>query len=347
VVQDLGADMRGDKKVDVFSSGAIREQELWSCTTCNACVDACPVFINPLDFIIEFRRTLVADGKLDKMKRTFLENIAQTNNPYGLPQNDRQTWLKELNVPTVQENPSAEYLYWIGCQGSYDPRARKITKSVLKILKRANVNFAVLGNEEACTGESVRRLGEEAKFQELVMKNLETIRSAGVKKIIVHCAHCFNTFLNEYPEFGAEFTVVHHSQLINELIKGGKLKPGEVRSKVTFHDPCNLGRMNGVFEDPRQVLQSTKGLELVEMKRSRGDSFCCGGGGANVWYEVPEKKKIGVIRVEEAIRTGAETLAVACPFCITMFEDGAKALGNENLAVKDIAEIIAEPLPDD
>ena len=347
VVQDLGADMRGDKKADVFSSGVIREQELWSCTACNACVDACPVFINPLDFIIEFRRTLVADGKLDKMKRTFLENIAQTNNPYGLPQNDRQTWLKELNVPTVQENPSAEYLYWIGCQGSYDPRARKITKSVLKILKRANVNFAVLGNEEACTGESVRRLGEEAKFQELVMKNLETIRSAGVKKIIVHCAHCFNTFLNEYPEFGAEFTVVHHSQLINELIKGGKLKPGEVRSKVTFHDPCNLGRMNGVFEDPRQVLQSTKGLELVEMKRSRGDSFCCGGGGANVWYEVPEKKKIGVIRVEEAIRTGAETLAVACPFCITMFEDGAKALGNENLAVKDIAEIIAEPLPDD
>jgi len=347
VVQDLGADMRGDKKVDVFSSGAIREQELWSCTTCNACVDVCPVFINPLDFIIEFRRTLVTDGKLDKMKRTFLENIARSNNPYGLPQNDRQSWLKELNIPTVQENPSAEYLYWIGCQGSYDPRARKITKSVLKILKTANVNFAVLGNEEACTGESVRRLGEEAKFQELVMKNLETIRSAGVKKIVVHCAHCFNTFLNEYPEFGAEFTVVHHSQLINELIKEGKLKPGELRCKVTFHDPCNLGRMNGVFEDPRQVLQSTKGLELIEMKRSRGDSFCCGGGGANVWYEVPEKKKIGVIRVEEATETGAETLAVACPFCITMFEDGAKALGNEKLAVKDIAEIIAETLPED
>jgi len=347
VVQDLGADMRGNKKADVFSSGAIREQELWSCTTCNACVDVCPVFINPLDFIIEFRRTLVADGKLDKMKRTFLENIARSNNPYGLPQNDRQSWLKELNVPTVQENPSAEYLYWIGCQGSYDPRARKITKSVVKILKTANVNFAVLGNEEACTGESVRRLGEEAKFQELVMKNLETIRSAGVKKIVVHCAHCFNTFLNEYPEFGAEFTVVHHSQLINELIKEGKLKSGELRCKVTFHDPCNLGRMNGVFEDPRQVLQSTKGLELIEMKRSRGDSFCCGGGGANVWYEVPEKKKIGVIRVEEATETGAETLAVACPFCITMFEDGAKALGNEKLAVKDIAEIIAETLPED
>lgn len=347
VVQDLGADMRHNEKADVFSSDVIREQELWSCTACNACVDACPVFINPLDFIIEFRRTLVADGKLDKMKRTFLENIARTNNPYGLPQNDRQSWLEGLNVPTVQENPSAEYLYWIGCHGSYDPRARKITKSVVKILKAASVNFAVLGNEEACTGESVRRLGEEAKFQELVMKNLETIRSAGVKKIVVHCAHCFNTFLNEYPEFGAEFTVVHHSQLINELIKGGKLKPGEVRSKVTFHDPCNLGRMNGVFEDPRQVLQSTKGLELIEMKRNRGDSFCCGGGGANVWYEVPEKKKIGVIRVEEAIGTGAETLAVACPFCITMFEDGAKALGNENLAVKDIAEIIAETLPED
>ncbi len=346
VVQDLGADMKGGEKGDVFSSRVIREQELWSCTACNACVDICPVFINPLDFIIEFRRTLVADGKLDGLKRTFLENIARSNNPYGLPQNDRQNWLKELDVPTVQENPTAEYLYWIGCQGSYDPRARKITKSVIKILKTANVSFAVLGNEEACTGESVRRLGEEARFQELVMKNLETIRASGVKKIIVHCAHCFNTFLNEYPEFGAEFTVIHHSQLINELIKEGKLKSGELRSKVTFHDPCNLGRINGIFEDPRQVLQSTKGLELIEMKRSRADSFCCGGGGANVWYQVPEKKKIGVIRVEEAIGTGAETLAVACPFCITMFEDGAKALGNEKLAVKDIAEIIAETLPD-
>jgi len=346
VVQDLGADMKGGERVDVFSSGVIREQELWSCTACNACVDVCPVFINPLDFIIEFRRTLVADGKLDGMKRTFLENIARTNNPYGLPQNERQNWLKELNVPTVQENPTAEYLYWIGCQGSYDPRTRKITKSVIKILKTANVSFAVLGNEEACTGEAVRRLGEEARFQELVMKNLENIKASGVKKIVVHCAHCFNTFLNEYPEFGAKFTVVHHSQLINELIKEGKLKPGELRSKVTFHDPCNLGRINGVFEDPREVLQSTKGLELIEMKRSRADSFCCGGGGANVWYEVPEKKKIGVIRVEEAIGTGAETLAVACPFCITMFEDGAKALGNEKLAVKDIAEIIAETLPD-
>jgi Fe-S oxidoreductase/nitrate reductase gamma subunit len=346
VVQDLGADMRGGEKVDVFSSGVIREQELWSCTVCNACVDICPVFINPLDFIIEFRRTLVAEGKLDGMKRTFLANIARSNNPYGLPQNDRQNWLKELGVSTVQENPTAEYLYWIGCQGSYDPRARKITKSVIKILKAANVSFAVLGNEESCTGEAVRRLGEEAKFQELVLKNLDTIRSSGVKKVVVHCAHCFNTFLNEYPEFGAKFTVVHHSQLINELIKERKLRPGELRSKVTFHDPCNLGRMNGVFEDPRQVLQSTKGLELIEMKKSRGASFCCGGGGANVWYEVPETKKIGVIRVEEAIGTGADTLAVACPFCITMFEDGAKALGNEKLAVKDIAEIIAETLPE-
>jgi Fe-S oxidoreductase len=345
VVQDLAKDMRAGKRNDVFSSGVIREQELWSCTVCNACVDVCPVLINPVDFIIDFRRTLVADGKFDAMKRTFLENIARSNNPYGLPQHNRQNWLKELGVPTVQENPNAEYLYWIGCQGCYDPRASKITRSVIKILKEADVSFATLGNQEACTGESVRRLGEEARFQELVMKNIQTIKSSGIKKIVVHCPHCFNTFLNEYPEFGAEFTVVHHSQLINELIKKGKLKPGELRSKVTFHDPCNLGRMNAIFEDPRQVLQSTTGLELIEMKRRRGDSFCCGGGGANVWYQVPEAKKIGAIRVEEAIGTGAETIAVACPFCITMFEDAAKSLGNEQLAVKDIAEIIAETLP--
>ena len=347
IVQDLGTDMRQGKGQNVFSTGVIREQEVWSCTSCNACVEACPVFINPLEYILDFRRTLVAEGKIDKMKQTFLENIGRSNNPFGLPQSDRLNWLEEKGVPTITENPDAEYLYWVGCQGSYDPRARKITESVVKILKAAHVNFAILGNDEVCTGEPVRRLGEEARFQELVMRNLETFKASGVKKVVVHCAHCFNTFLNEYPEFGASFKVVHHSQLISELISSGSLKIGELSTKVTFHDPCNLGRMNGVFEAPRKVLQSMKGLQVIEMDRNRAKSFCCGGGGANVWYQVPEKRKIGVIRVEEAMRTGAETLAVACPFCITMFEDGAKALGNENLRVKDIAEIIADGLPDD
>ncbi len=248
-------------------------------------------------------------------------------------------------MPTVKENPGAEYLYWVGCQGSYDPRARKITESVVQILKAAEVDFAVLGNEEVCTGEPVRRMGEEARFQELALRNIETLNSAGAKKVVVHCAHCFNTFLNEYPEFGGNFQVIHHSQLIWELIKVGRLKPRGASGKVTFHDPCNLGRINGIFDEPREVLGSQEGLELVEMKRNRSNSFCCGGGGANVWYEVPEKKKVGVIRVEEAIQAGAETIAVGCPFCVTMFEDAAKSLGNEKLEVKDVAEIVAENLP--
>jgi Fe-S oxidoreductase len=281
------------------------------------------------------------------MKRAFLENIARSNNPFGLPQSERQSWLTEMGVPTVRENPGAEYLYWVGCQGSYDPRARKITSSVIEILKSAKVSFAVLGNEEVCTGEPVRRMGEEAKFQELALRNIETFKSAGTKKVVVHCAHCFNTFLNEYPEFGGDFEVIHHSQLIWELIKSGRLKQGGKPGKVTFHDPCNLGRMNGVFDEPRAVLAALEGLELVEMKRNRSNGFCCGGGGANVWYEVPEKKKVGVIRVEEAVQTGAETIAVGCPFCVTMFEDAAKSIGNEKLVVKDIAEIVAETLPKD
>ncbi|MDA4114051.1 MAG: heterodisulfide reductase-related iron-sulfur binding cluster [Thaumarchaeota archaeon] len=344
VVQDLGADMRAGAG-DALSRGTIREQELWSCTTCNACVNACPVLINQVDYIVEFRRTLVAENRLDPMKRAFLENIGRSNNPFGLPQSDRQTWLTEMGVPTIRENPGAEYLYWVGCQGSYDPRARKITSSVIEIMKAANVDFAVLGNEEVCTGEPVRRMGEEARFQELALRNVETLKQAGTKKVVVHCAHCFNTFLNEYPELGARFEVIHHSQLIWELTKAGRLPPGSAKRKVTFHDPCNLGRINGVFEEPREVLGSQEGLQLVEMKRSRANSFCCGGGGANVWYQVPEKKKIGVIRVEEAVETGADTMAVGCPFCVAMFEDAAKTLGNETLEIRDIAEIVAEGLP--
>ena len=346
LVQDLGSEMRRGSSEPALG-GAVREQELWSCTTCNACVSVCPVFINQVDFVVEFRRTLVAENKLDPMKRTFLENIARSNNPFGLPQNERQNWITDLGVPTIRENPGAEYLYWVGCQGSYDPRARKITAAVIEILKAARVDFAVLGNEEVCTGEPVRRMGEEARFQELALRNIETLKTAGAKKVVVHCAHCFNTFLNEYPEFGADFQVIHHSQLIWELTKAGKLKPAAAKGRVTFHDPCNLGRINGVFDEPRNVLTSQEGLEVVEMKRNRANGFCCGGGGANVWYEVPEKKKVGVIRVEEAMGTGAETLAVGCPFCVTMFEDAVKTLGNDTLAIKDVAEIVAESLPKD
>jgi len=344
VVQDLGKQSRAAPKEDVFANGALRESELWACTTCNACVEACPVFINQVDYIVDFRRTLVAENRLDPMKRAFLENVGRASNPFGLPQQERQSWLVEAGVPTLRENPHPEYLYWVGCQGSYDPRGRRLTQSMVRILDAAKVNYAILGNEEVCTGEPVRRMGEEARFQELALRNIESIARSGAKKVVVHCPHCFNTFLNEYPELGADFKVVHHSQLIGELVAQGRLTLAKGEGAVTFHDPCNLGRVNGVYDAPREVIKAAEGFELVEMQRSREKSFCCGGGGANVWYQAPEKKKIGALRMEEALKTGAKTLAVACPFCITMLEDAAK--GPEGgLEVRDIAEIIAERLP--
>jgi Fe-S oxidoreductase/nitrate reductase gamma subunit len=344
VVQDLSRDMRSGAPGDVFAKGTIRDSELWACTMCNACVAACPVFIDQVSYISEFRRTVVSESKLDAKKRVFLENVARNGNPFGMSGSDRMSWLADMGVPTVKENPGAEYIYWIGCQSSYDPRGRGVAKAMVKVLRAAKMDFAVLGNEEVCTGEPVRRMGEEGRFQELVMRNVETFNKYGVKKVIVHCAHCFNTFKNEYVEFGAKFEVIHHTQLIAQLIADGRLKPGTFEGEVTYHDPCNLGRMNGVFDAPRDVLESFNGLELTEMKRSKMTGFCCGGGGANVWYEVPEKKKVGVIRLEEAIGTGAKTLAVACPFCITMFDDAAKATGNDAFRVKDIAEIVADSL---
>ncbi len=344
VVQDLARDMNAHGTGDVFSKGVIRESELWSCTMCNACVSVCPVFIDQVGYIEEFRRTLVSENKLDGKKKIFLESVGRYGNPFGLPPADRQTWLTEMGVKTITENPGAEYLYWVGCQSSYDPRGRSVAKSVVKILNEAGVSFAVLGNEETCTGEPVRRMGEEGRFQELVINNIATLQKHGVKKVVVHCAHCFNTFRNEYPEFGGNFEVVHHSQLIARLIEEGRLKPGRMDAKVTFHDPCNLGRVNGVYEEPRGVLASMGGLRLEEMKRSKESSFCCGGGGANIWYNVEEKKKVGVIRAEEAAATGATTLAVGCPFCITMFEDAFKTIGGRSPEVKDIAELVAESL---
>jgi Fe-S oxidoreductase/nitrate reductase gamma subunit len=344
VVQDLGREARAAPKEDVFARGVIRESELWACTTCNACVEACPVFINQVDYIVDFRRTLVAENRLDPMKRAFLENVGRANNPFGLPQQERQSWLVAAGVPTLKTNPRPEYVYWVGCQGSYDPRGKKLTQAVVRILDAAKVNYAVLGNEEACTGEPVRRMGEEARFQELALRNIESIARSGAEKVVVHCPHCFNTFLNEYPEFGAKFQVVHHSQLIGELVAQGRLKLEKREGAVTFHDPCNLGRVNGVYDAPREVIRAAEGFEILEMPRSKEKSFCCGGGGANVWYQVPEKTKISALRMEEAVRTGAKTLAVACPFCITMLEDAAKGPGG-GLEVRDIAEMIAERLP--
>ncbi len=324
----------------------VSEAEIWACTFCGACVQACPVLISPLDYIAELKRALVAQGSIDKRQTDLLSNLAQSSNPYGFPQRERETYLQELQLETVAQNQQFEYLYWVGCAGYFDARTRQVVQAVVKILRAAGISFAVLGSEERCNGDPARRLGEEARFQELSLQNIETLTKYGVKKILVHCPHCYNTLKNEYSQFGGMYEVVHHSMLISDLLAQGRIATKrEVDRKVTMHDSCYVGRFNGIYDQPREALTQVKGVELKEMPRNREKSFCCGGGGANYWYDVPQKKKINVIRSEEARGAGADILATECPFCLQMFEDGTKTAKLDSvLQVRDIAEIVAASL---
>jgi Fe-S oxidoreductase/nitrate reductase gamma subunit len=321
----------------------VNPEELWACTTCKACVNECPVLIDHVDAIVDMRRHLVGEGKLDRTKRDLLTNLNNVSNPYGLPQADRMKWAEGLDVKTPKEQPEFDILYWVGCAGAYDPRNQSVSKAMVKILKAAHVNFVILGTEEKCNCETARRLGEEGRFQQSAIELVELLKKYNVKEILTQCPHCLNTFKNEYPEFGATFKVIHHSQLIEQLIKNGKLrlKPG-TEKVLTFHDPCYLGRYNEVFDTPRRVLSSLGNLKVTEMKRVRENSFCCGAGGANVWYKVEQKKKISAIRFEEARETQANVLATACPFCTSMLEDASVAAdAKESVKVLDIAELVA------
>lgn len=323
--------------------GAVDQEELWACTTCRACVNECPVLIDHIDAIVDMRRHLVAEGKLDRVKRDLLTNLNNAGNPYGLPQADRMKWAEGLGVKTVKDLPNFEVLYWVGCSGSYDPRNQKVSKAMVKILNAAHVRFAVLGNEEKCNCEVARRVGEEGRFQQSSIELVELFKKYNVNLILTQCPHCFNTLKNEYPGFGANFQVIHHSQFIAQLIENAKLKLRRETGKViTFHDPCYLGRYNGIYDSPRDVVKSLGPITLKEMPRSKDHSFCCGGGGANFWYKVAQKKKANQIRFEEAQQLKADILATACPFCTSMFEDAAVALGAKESGVRDIAELVAE-----
>jgi Fe-S oxidoreductase len=254
-----------------------------------------------------------------------------------------------LRAPTVRENPRFEILYWIGCAGAYDRRAQRVTRAMVRLLNAAAVNFAVLGTEERCTGDSARRLGDEFLFQELAAANIATLGKHGVRRIVAHCPHCVNVFLKDYPQFGGRFEVLHHTQLLAELLREGRLAlpPNPALASVTYHDPCYLGRVNGIDAAPREVLQAAVGGrgggELREMPRHGNKSFCCGAGGGRMWMEEDPKRRVSTERAKEALATGAEAVAVACPFCLTMMTDGVAANGSE-AKVLDIAEILAERL---
>jgi len=323
----------------------------WSCNTCMACVQACPVGINHVDQIVGNRRNLtMMEGQLPHEAQATLRSLESRANPYG-PQEDRAKWLDGLGVRQLQPGDTVDYLYWVGCVSAFDPRKQKIAKSLVTIMQRAELSFGVLGSMEGCSGDPARRLGEENLFQTLAKQNIELLKSVSFKTLVANCPHCFNTIKNEYPQFGnlgegKQPEIIHHSVLLRRLLESEKLPlKEEALKEVTFHDPCYLGRVNDEYEAPRKTLKSVKGLKILEMERSRENGLCCGAGGGHFWMDLKIGERVNSVRAEEAAATGASTVATACPFCMQMMEDGVKLTNNETkLDVRDIAEVIAERL---
>jgi Fe-S oxidoreductase/nitrate reductase gamma subunit len=332
----------------------IHPDEVFACTTCGACDEICPVNIEILDRILDMRRylTLMESEFPTELGKAFVAMENQSN-PWGMSQQTRADWTSELEfeVPILGQNgkDTAEYLWFVGCAGSFDDRNTAVSVSLARLLHRADIDFAILGSAELCNGDPARRSGNEFVFQQLALRNIETFEGLGVKKIITQCAHCFNTLGNEYPQFGGEYDVVHHSQLLAELLRQGRIdrpkkKNGELK-KIAYHDPCYLGRHNDVYLAPREVVVGS-GSSVVEMERSGTRSFCCGAGGARFWMEENTGKKVNIERAEEALATDADEIAVACPFCFVMLDDGVKELGRDDVPVRDIAMILADGLQD-
>jgi Fe-S oxidoreductase len=330
----------------------ITEEELWACTTCNACVEECPVNISPLGIIMDLRRSLVMEeSKMPNELAMMNTNIENNGAPWQFSPSDRFNWADGMDIPMMSDlaarGETADVLFWVGCAGSFDDRYKNVTRAFAKILQGAEIKFAVLGLEESCNGDPAKRAGNEFLFQMQAFTNISTMNNYGVKKIVTACPHCFNTLKNEYPELGGHYEVMHHSAFLQQLLLDGKIKMATDdrfrNTTITYHDSCYIGRGNGIYEAPRQVLESLK-AELKEMKRCRTKGLCCGAGGAQVFKEEePGIKRVNTERAEEAIATGAQIVAVACPFCMTMMDDGLKGKAGDNAPkLRDIAELIAE-----
>jgi Fe-S oxidoreductase len=353
--------------------GIISNDALWACTSCRACMEICPVSIEHVPKIIDMRRHLVMEESDFPTEVTPLfNNIERNSNPWEISNDKRAEWAAGLGVPLLSENPAADVLYWVGCMGSFDRRNQKVAAAVAKILKAANVNFAILGPEEQCTGDPARRIGNEYLWQMMAQQNIETLNGYGFNRagalnghnghapgngvagvapkhrtIITACPHCFNTIKNEYPQLGGDYEVVHHTVFIDRLLADEKLTlPANFdQRKLTYHDPCYIGRYNDIYDEPRHVLTVLNTNGVTEMRRHRNKSFCCGGGGGRAWMEEKIGKRVNQTRVNEALETGAEVLAAACPFCITMFDDGIKGVEAEDkMQIEDISEIVARAL---
>jgi Fe-S oxidoreductase/nitrate reductase gamma subunit len=325
----------------------ILDEEIWACTTCNACVTECPVNIEHIDTIVDLRRGLVlSEANFPSELNVVFRNLETNFTPWAFSYTERANWADGLNVKIASEDNSPELLFWVGCAGSFDERYKKVSRSIVKILKTAGIDFKILGNEEKCNGDSARRLGNEYLAQILMKENIQTLEKYGVKKILTACPHCYHSLKNEYPQFGGNYEVIHHTELIEQLVSDGKINLKETeRKSLTYHDSCYLGRYNEIYNSPRTTLKSINGIELKEMKRSFDKGFCCGAGGGRMFLEEKEGKRVNIERTEEALALSIDTIATACPFCMTMLTDGVKAKDIiEKVQVKDIAEIVADSI---
>jgi len=324
----------------------IADDVLWACTTCGACVEECPVDIEHVDAIIDMRRYAVMnEARFPPEAASMLRNVENRGDPWGLGAARRLEWTAGLDfeVPIVTRSipDNIEYLFWVGCAGALDERARRTTQALARLMHRAGVSFAVLGPAESCTGDPVRRLGNEYLFQAQARRNIETLTAAGVRKVVASCPHCFNSLSKEYPSLGGNFEVIHHTQLLERLVTEGRLRPRRLDAKVAYHDPCYLGRHSQIYDPPRAVISSMPGASTIEMERCRERSFCCGAGGARMWLEEPQGARINVERTNEVLATGADVVSTACPFCLIMLDDAVRARSRvENATVLDVAELL-------
>ncbi len=329
----------------------ITEEELWSCTTCMACVYECPVMIEHVDEIVDMRRGLVLnESRFPPELKTVFDNLERNFTPWGFSHSTRADWAEGLHIPTLAQLGDAknvDILFWVGCAGAYDARYKKVSVAFSKLMQHAGISFAILGTEEKCNGDAARRMGNEYLAQTMMAENIETLHRYNVKKIVATCPHCFHSLKKEYPQFGGNFEVVHHTDFLNSLVEEGKItiqSEKKPTGTVTYHDSCYLSRYNGVIDSPRNVLEST-GAELVEMPRSKDKGLCCGAGGGRMWMEETTGKRINIERTEEALSTGATTVASACPFCMTMMSDGVKEKdAAEQVRVRDVAEILLDAI---
>nr|WP_255216633.1 (Fe-S)-binding protein [Pseudenhygromyxa sp. WMMC2535] len=360
--RELPADANKDKITQIkqmleelppLVGGRVKDETLWACTTCGACQEVCPVFIEHPLKILQMRTRIVLNDEEGRTPGDVTRVIGNIADGQGNPWNDnsdRMAWAEGLEVPTIEDKPNAEWLLFVGCAGALDDGAKKTSQALVRVLHAAGVDFAVLGKQEKCTGDTLRRLGAEDKFQELAAEQVETFNEHGVTKVIATCPHCFHVIKNEYPQFGGDYEVVHHADLIARLLQEGKLKVENPLSKtMTYHDSCYLGRWNKVYDGPRASIEGALGAKgrFVELDRNREHGFCCGAGGGRMWVEEEKEKRVNVNRSQEIVEAGVDAVAVGCPFCKTMISDGMKHFDkDEDIEVLDIAQVIASTLPE-